>query len=57
MTGTALSRDEIVAGLRDIIHRLQVAGQPATIQLVGGVAIALTIDGDRPPPTRRSAVA
>ncbi|WP_417564345.1 hypothetical protein [Microbacterium sp.] len=49
MTTTALSRDEILAGLRDIIHRLQAAGQPATIQLVGGVAIALTIDGDRPP--------
>lgn len=49
MTGTSLSRDEVLAGLRDIVHRLQAAGQPATIQLVGGVAIALTIDGDRPP--------
>jgi len=49
VTGTALSRDEVVAGLHDIVHRLQVARQPATIQLVGGVAIALTIDGDRPP--------
>jgi hypothetical protein len=49
MTSTALSREEVLAGLRDIVHRLQSAGQPATIQLVGGVAIALTIDGDRPP--------
>lgn len=49
MTSASLSRDEVVAGLRDIVHRLQVAGQPATIQLVGGAAIALTVDGDRPP--------
>lgn len=49
MTDTALSSGEVLAGLRDIVHRLRAAGQPATIQIVGGVAIALTVDGDRPP--------
>lgn len=44
-----LTRSEVVAGLREIVQRLQDAGEPATIQLVGGAAIALTIDGDRPP--------
>lgn len=43
------NRDEVVDGLRDIVQRLRNAGQPATIQLVGGAAIALTVNGDRPP--------
>lgn len=50
MTGrTALDRREVIDGLRDVVHRLRAASQPALIQLVGGAAIALTIDGDRPP--------
>jgi hypothetical protein len=46
---TTLSRDDVVAGLRTIVERLRTAGEVATIQVVGGVAISLTIDGDRPP--------
>lgn len=46
---TTLSRNDVVGGLRTIVERLRVAGEQATIQLVGGVAISLTIDGDRPP--------
>ncbi len=46
---TTLSRDDVVAGLRTIVERLRTAGEEATIQVVGGVAISLTIDGDRPP--------
>ena len=46
---TTLSRDDVVGGLRAIVERLRTAGEAATIQLVGGVAISLTIDGDRPP--------
>jgi hypothetical protein len=46
---TTLSRDDVVAGLRTIVERLRTAGEAATIQVVGGVAISLTIDGDRPP--------
>ena len=49
MTAARLGRAEVVDGLRDIVHRLRAARQPVTIQLVGGVAIALTVDGDRPP--------
>lgn len=44
-----LTRDEIIAALADVVRALTSAGQPATIQLLGGAAIALTIDGDRPP--------
>lgn len=47
MTGT-LSRGDIISGLRDLILHLRAAGSAATIQIVGGAAIALTIDGDRP---------
>jgi hypothetical protein len=43
-----LTRDDIIDGLREIITRLRGVGRTATIQIVGGAAIALTIDGDRP---------
>lgn len=43
-----LTRDDIIDGIREIIARLTHAGVSATIQIVGGAAIALTIDGDRP---------
>jgi len=46
MSGT-LTRDEIIDGIRDLITRLRDAGHTATIQIVGGAAIALTVDGDR----------
>ena len=47
MTGT-LTRDDIIAGIRDLILRLRKINSGATVQIVGGAAIALTIDGDRP---------
>lgn len=47
MPGT-LTRNDIINGIRDLILRLREAGSAATIQIVGGAAIALTIDGDRP---------
>jgi len=45
---SVLTRDDIIDGIRDVIVRLRQAGRKATIQIVGGAAIALTIDGDRP---------
>lgn len=42
-----LSRDDIIDGIRELIIRLKGAGNTATIQIVGGAAIALTVDGDR----------
>lgn len=45
---STLTRDDIIAGLREIIARLRDAGSTATMQIVGGAAIALTVDGDRP---------
>ncbi|WP_285135542.1 hypothetical protein [Microbacterium sp. lyk4-40-TSB-66] len=47
MSGT-LTRADIIDGIREIIVRLRAAGNSATIQIVGGAAIALTIDADRP---------
>ncbi|PTT22430.1 hypothetical protein DBR36_02020 [Microbacterium sp. HMWF026] len=47
MTG-ALRRDDIITGLSDLILDLRATGSVATIQIVGGAAIALTIDRDRP---------
>ncbi|WP_221583763.1 nucleotidyl transferase AbiEii/AbiGii toxin family protein [Microbacterium sp. G2-8] len=51
MTGPrgVLDRDEVVAGLKDLVDRLRDEGQPCTIQIVGGAAIALTVDQERPP--------
>ena len=46
MSGT-LTREDIVDGIRDVITRLGEAGRTATIQIVGGAAIALTVDGNR----------
>lgn len=43
-----LTRDDIIDGIRDLIIRLRQVGADATIQIVGGAAIALTIDGTRP---------
>lgn len=34
-------------GLRDLVRRLRETGQPSRIQIVGGAAIALTINEDR----------
>lgn len=50
MSGT-LSRDDIIDGLRELVLRLRSEGKTATIQIVGGAAIALTVDGDRPATT------
>ncbi len=41
MSGTALARDEIIAGLRDLVAELRAAGEIAGIRLVGGAALAL----------------
>jgi hypothetical protein len=38
---TALDRDDIIAGLRDLISELRSAGEIAGIRLVGGAALAL----------------
>ncbi|MEV7799502.1 hypothetical protein AB0O14_10455 [Microbacterium foliorum] len=46
MSGT-LTRDEIIDGVGEVIRRLSGSGTRATIQIVGGAAIALTIDADR----------
>jgi hypothetical protein len=41
MAGAALDRDEIIAGLRDLVSELRAAGEIAGIRLVGGAALAL----------------
>lgn len=41
MSGTALDRDEIIAGLRDLVAELCASGEIAGIRLVGGAALAL----------------
>lgn len=41
MPGTALDRDEIITGLRDLVAELRAAGEIAGIRLVGGAALAL----------------
>lgn len=43
-----LTRDDIVAGLRELVAELSSRGQTGRIRLVGGAAIALTVDVDRP---------
>lgn len=43
-----LTRDEIIGGIRELIIRLRAGGSSATIQIVGGAAVALTVDADRP---------
>ena len=47
MAGT-LTRDDIIDGIHEIITRLRAVGNVATMQIVGGAAIALTVDADRP---------
>jgi hypothetical protein len=41
------TRPEIINGLRDLVRRLRSAGQPSRIQIVGGAAIALTLNERR----------
>jgi hypothetical protein len=41
VTVTSLDRDDIVAGLRELITELRAAGEVAGIRLVGGAALAL----------------
>lgn len=47
MTGI-LTRDDIIDSIREVIARLRDACNTATIQIIGGAPIALTIDEDRP---------
>lgn len=46
-SNVTLTRDDIIAGLTDLVKRLHDAGVPARVQLVGGAAIALTINAER----------
>jgi hypothetical protein len=41
------TRDEMIDGLRDLVSRLRGTGQPSRIQIVGGAAIALTLNEHR----------
>ncbi len=41
------TRPEIIDGLRDLVRRLRNAGQSSRIQIVGGAAIALTLNENR----------
>ncbi|WP_345762121.1 hypothetical protein [Diaminobutyricibacter sp. McL0608] len=41
------TRPEIIDGLRDLVRRLRNAGRPSRIQIVGGAAIALTLNEHR----------
>ena len=43
-----LTRTDIIDGLRDLVAALRTAGAPARVQIVGGAAIALSINADRP---------
>ncbi|MFT3798881.1 hypothetical protein [Microbacterium sp.] len=46
-SSVTLTRDDIISGLTELVKRLHDADAPARIQLVGGAAIALTINADR----------
>jgi hypothetical protein len=41
MSGTALERNQIITGLRELVAELHAAGEIAGIRLVGGAALAL----------------
>lgn len=41
------TRPEMIEGLRDLVRRLRATGQPSRIQIVGGAAIALTLNEHR----------
>jgi hypothetical protein len=41
------TRQEMIEGLRDLVSRLRGIGQPSRIQIVGGAAIALTLNEHR----------
>jgi hypothetical protein len=41
------TRAEMILGLRDLVSRLRGTGQPSRIQIVGGAAIALTLNEHR----------
>jgi hypothetical protein len=42
-----LTRDDIIDGVGEVITLLRDSGTRATLRIVGGAAIALTIDGAR----------
>jgi hypothetical protein len=44
---TTLSRDGIIAGLKDVIRALRLGGHRGRMGIVGGAAIALTLNADR----------
>ena len=41
------TRAEMIDGLRDLVGRLRASAEPSRIQIVGGAAIALTLNEDR----------
>lgn len=42
-----LTRADVIDGLRELVAQLRDAGAPARMQIVGGAAIALTLNADR----------
>ena len=44
-----LTRTDIITGLRELIAELHTTEEPAEIRIIGGAAIALTINSDRAP--------
>jgi hypothetical protein len=46
-SNVTLTRDDIISGLTELVKNLHEAGVPARVQLVGGAAIALTVNAER----------
>lgn len=46
-SSVTLTRDDIISGLTELVKNLHEAGVRARVQLVGGAAIALTVNADR----------
>ncbi|WP_440711399.1 nucleotidyl transferase AbiEii/AbiGii toxin family protein [Herbiconiux sp. YIM B11900] len=47
VSSTALTRDDVAAGLRELVAALNESPEPITMRLVGGAAISLAYDADR----------
>ena len=55
MSGTALDRNAIIIGLRDLVTELRNSGEVAGIRLVGGAALAVAERGSATSATGHSA--
>ncbi len=42
-----LTRDDMIAGLREVVTRLNASGHTASIRIIGGAAMLLRYDVDR----------